>query len=90
MPLDDLPPPWVRRHGLVVGDHYVTLDSDLALRYLGHAQVRDAFGFRYVMVFRDLHARLPLLTLNEHDANECGGFVSLADHLVDELDTTDE
>jgi len=55
------------------------------LRYLGHAQVRDAYGFRYVMVFRDLHSYLPLLTLNEADADECAGFVSLADHLVDDL-----
>ena len=90
VPVEDKPPEWIRQHGLVVGDHYVTLDSDLMLRYLGHAQVRDSFGFRYVMVFRDLRAHLPLLTLNEADASECAGFVSLADHLVEELDVTDE
>lgn len=89
MTFDETPPEWVTRHGLVVGEHYVTTDSDLMLRYLGHAQVRDAYGFRYVMVFRDLRSYLPLLTLNEHDAGE-SGFVSLGDHLIDEFDTPDD
>jgi hypothetical protein len=84
--MDSSVPDWIRRHGLVVGEHYVTNDSDVAFRYLGHALVRDAFGYRYVMVFRDLQARLPLLTLNETDADQCAGFTPLGDHLADELD----
>lgn len=84
--MDDAAPVWIRRHGLVVGEHYVTNDSDLVLRYLGHAQVRDAFGFRYVMVFRDLRVQVPLLTLSEHDADRCAGFTPLGDHLADHLD----
>ena len=90
MTLDGAPPEWIARYQLVVGEHYVTLDSDLALRYLGHAQVHDAYGYRYVMVFRDLRAHLPLLTLNETDADASAGFVSLAEHLVDELDSTED
>ena len=75
-------PGWILRHDLAVGEHYVTADSDLMLQYLGHAQVRDAYGFRLVMVFRDLRVDLPLLTLDEHDADKCAGFVPLGDHLA--------
>ena len=83
--MDPSPPPWIGRHRLVVGDRYVTKDSDLVLQYLGHAQVRDAFGFRYVMVFRDLRAGLPLLTLGESDADQSAGFTPLGDHLAAEF-----
>jgi hypothetical protein len=39
-----------------------------------------------VMVFRDVRVRLPLLTLNELDADRSAGFTRLADHLVADLD----
>jgi len=83
-------PAWIDRHQLVVGDHYVTNDSDLVLRYLGHAQVRDRFGYSFVMVFRDAHSRLPLLTLNEEDAEVSAGFTAFVDHLVGEMEPPEE
>lgn len=78
-------PQWICRHALAVGEFYFTNDSDLVLEYVGYAQVRDQFGFRYVMVFRDQRTPGPLLTLTEPDADECAGFTALADHLADEL-----
>lgn len=84
--MEDLTPTWIGRHALVPGECYVTNDSDLVLEYMGHAQVRDAFGFRYVMVFRDVREHLPFLTLNEDDADHCAGFTRLGELLADELD----
>jgi hypothetical protein len=80
MPADG--PEWVCRHGLVVGECYVTNDSDLALEYVGVAQVRDRDGFRLVMVFREVGRTGPMLTLDEHDAGRSAGFTALGEHLL--------
>lgn len=79
-------PMWIRKHNLDVGGYVVTNDSDLVLQYLGHAQVRDHSGFRYVMVFRDARTPLPLLTLTEDDAALSAGFTPLGDHLVNDVE----
>jgi hypothetical protein len=78
-------PAWIARHDLTVGELYVTKDSDLTLEYLGYAQVRDRYGFRYVMVFREMQRLNPMLTLSEADADACSGFRSLGDQLGDDI-----
>jgi hypothetical protein len=75
-------PDWVRRHGLDIGACYFTNDSDLALEYVGVAQIRDRDGFRFIMVFREVGSRGPLLTLGEDDADGSAGFTALGDHLL--------
>lgn len=67
-------PEWVQRHGLHAGRWYVTRDSDLSVEYLGLAQVKDAYGYRLVMVLRELGRPGPMLTLDETDANHSAGF----------------
>ena len=74
-------PAWAARHSLTVGEFYFTNDSDLALEYLGLAQVRDPHGYRLVMVFREVGREQVLLTLGEADAEESRGFTPLADHI---------
>jgi hypothetical protein len=75
-------PAWVRRHALTVGASYYTKDSDLAVEYVGVAQVRDRDGFRMLMVFREVGGTGPMLTLTESDAAASAGFTALGDHLL--------
>ena len=72
-------PEWVRRHGLQPGRWYVTRDSDLSVEYVGLAQVKDAFGYRLVMVLRELGRPGHMLTLDENDAGHSAGFRPLDD-----------
>jgi hypothetical protein len=82
-------PSWIAQHRLRSGDFYCTNDSDLVVQYLGHAQIRDDFGFQYVMVFREEGTTGPLLTLVERDAAACAGFTPVADHLLNQLRPAD-
>jgi hypothetical protein len=66
---------------LTVGEFYFTNDSDLALEYVGLAQVRIDRGIRLVMVFREVGREHLLLTLGEADAEASGGFTPVADHV---------
>lgn len=79
-------PDWVSHHRLEAGAVYLTTDSDLRLEFVGCAQVHDPYGFRIVMVFRDIDNPGMLLTIGENEADASAGFLPLGDQLLESFD----